>query len=106
MSKHIKDLKDLSILRVYACYRHSGPTDLKKTRDVFSVARAMARETRSDARVASEGPRPTMKGDFCRRCPSRRDDRKKEEIETRRSLLQGKRNRSRCHETIFDNNEL
>ena len=24
----------------------------------------MARETRSDARLASEGPRPTMKGDF------------------------------------------
>ena len=31
------------------------------------IARTMARETRSDARVASEGPRPTMKRAFCRR---------------------------------------
>ena len=30
MAKQIKDLKALSILRVYACYRHSGPTDLKR----------------------------------------------------------------------------
>ena len=41
------------------------------------IARAMARETRSHARVACEGPSPTMKGGFllpyC--------------IETRRSLL-------------------
>ena len=36
MSKPIKDLKDLRILRVCACYRHSGPTDLKRKRDVFS----------------------------------------------------------------------
>ena len=43
MSKSIKDLKDLRSLRVYAYYRHSGPTDLKSTRDVFSVARTMAR---------------------------------------------------------------
>ena len=36
-------------------------------------ARTMARETRSHARVACEGPSPTMKGDYC--------------IETGRSLL-------------------
>ena len=30
--------------RVAACYRHSGLTDLKRTRDVFSVARTMARD--------------------------------------------------------------
>ena len=44
MAKPIKDLKNLSILRGCACYRHSGPTDLKRTRDVFSVARTMARD--------------------------------------------------------------
>ena len=32
--KSIKDLKDLSVLRRRACYRHSGPTDL---RDVFFI---------------------------------------------------------------------
>ena len=116
----------------------------------------MARETRSDARVASEGPRPTVKGGFsppvargpvprdrwiartmardrpspydeggafCRRCPGRRaallhrdqevsptgaiagietgTAHRQEEIETRRSLLLGKQNRSGCHETIL-----
>ena len=30
MTKHIKDLKDLRVLRVVGCYRHSGPTDLKR----------------------------------------------------------------------------
>ena len=61
LAKPIKDLKDLSVPRRCACYRHSGLTDLKRTRDVFSVARTMARETRSDARMeTSEGPRPTM----------------------------------------------
>ena len=44
LAKTIKDLKDLRALRVCACYRHSGPTDLKRRRDVFSVARAMARD--------------------------------------------------------------
>ena len=44
MPKHIKDLKDLRILRGCAGYRHSGPTDLKRIRDVFSGARAMARD--------------------------------------------------------------
>ena len=62
LAKPIKDLKDLSVLSERACYRHSGPTDLKRTRDVFFVAGTMARETRSDARVASEGPRPTVRG--------------------------------------------
>ena len=42
--QNIKDLKDLRALRVCAGYRHSGPTDLKRTRDVFSVARALARD--------------------------------------------------------------
>ena len=37
LSKSIKDLKDLRVLRVRACYRHSGLPDLKRTRDVFSV---------------------------------------------------------------------
>ena len=59
LAKSIKDLKALSILRVCACYRHSGPTDLKRTRDVFSSARTMARGTRSPARVETgEGPSP------------------------------------------------
>ena len=62
LAKPIKDLKDLSVFRGCAGYRHSGPTDLKSTRDVFSVARTLARETLSHARVACEGPRPTMKG--------------------------------------------
>ena len=44
MAKIIKDLKDLRVLRRRAGYRHSGPTDLKRTRDVFSVARTMARD--------------------------------------------------------------
>ena len=35
--QNIKDLKDLNVLRVRACYRHSGPTDLKRTRAVFPV---------------------------------------------------------------------
>ena len=39
VSKFIKDLKDLKALRGRACYRHSGPTDLKRTSTVFSVAR-------------------------------------------------------------------
>ena len=30
MAKHIKDLKDLRALRTAECYRHSGPTDLKR----------------------------------------------------------------------------
>ena len=62
LAKPIKDLKDLSVLRRRACYRHSGPTDLKRTRDGFAAARTMARETLSPARVACEGPRPTVKG--------------------------------------------
>ena len=41
LAKPIKDLKDLRVLRGCAGYRHSGPTDL---RDVFSVARTMARD--------------------------------------------------------------
>ena len=51
LAKSIKDLKDLRIFRGRACYRHSGPTDLK---DVFSVARTMARDRFSH--------RPTMQG--------------------------------------------
>ena len=41
LATSIKDLKDLRVLRRRAGYRHSGPTDL---RDVFSLARAMARD--------------------------------------------------------------
>ena len=85
MAKSIKDLKDLSILRDRACYRHSCPTDLKRTRDVFSIAGTMARETRSDARVASEGPSPTMKGGFLP--PRPREARLPNCIKTRRALL-------------------
>ena len=44
LSKAIKDLKDLRVPRSLTCYRHSGPTDLKRTRDVFSVARTVARD--------------------------------------------------------------
>ena len=44
LAKTIKDLKDFRILRRRAGYRHSGPTDLKRTRDVFSVAGTMARD--------------------------------------------------------------
>ena len=44
MPKPIKDLKALRLLRVRACYRHSGPTDLKRTRDVFSGAGTLARD--------------------------------------------------------------
>ena len=44
LAKSIKDLKDLKVLRVRACYRHSGLTDLKRTRDGFSLARTIARD--------------------------------------------------------------
>ena len=98
LAKAIKDLKDLSVLRGRAGYRHSGPTDLKRTRDIFSVARTMARETRSQARVAGEGPRPTMKG-LSAAAPL--GDAPSYCIETGRSLLPGKRNRLGCHETIL-----
>ena len=112
LAKPIKDLKDLSILRGCACYRHSGPTDLKRTRDVFSLARAMARGTLSHARVACEGPRPTVKGAAaaapvgappycietrrsllrgCIACIETRRSRLRASIETRRSLLRGHR---------------
>ena len=42
--QNIKDLKNLRALRVCAGYSHSGPTDLKRTRDVFFVARTVARD--------------------------------------------------------------
>ena len=70
LAKSIKDLKDLSILRVRACYRHSGPTDLKRTRDVFSVAGTMARDRPSPygaARrffTAARGPVPATLNDL------------------------------------------
>ena len=41
ISKTIKDLKALRVLRSLPCYRHSGPTDL---RDVFSGEQTMARD--------------------------------------------------------------
>ena len=43
LAKPIKDLKVLRVLRDRACYRHSGPTDLKRTSDVFSVAGTLVR---------------------------------------------------------------
>ena len=75
-AKAIKDLKDLRALRGRACYRHAGPKGPEeKGETFFTVARGpvprerwmtrtMARETRSQARVACEGPSPTMKGGF------------------------------------------
>ncbi len=105
MAKHIKDLKDLRVLRWCACYRHSGPKGPEENKRRFFrsgndgegnplacacgmrgpspygergfslsvargpvprdrwIARTMARETRSDARVETcAGPSPTMKG--------------------------------------------
>ena len=62
MAKPIKDLKDLRASGVSAAIDIQDLKDLKRTRDVFSVARTMARETLSDARVACEGPRPTVNG--------------------------------------------
>ena len=67
MSKSIKDLKDLRVLGGGACNRHSGPTDLKSTRAVFSVARTLARDRPSP--YDEGGPSAA----YC--------------IETRRSLL-------------------
>ena len=72
-AKSIKDLKDLKALRERACYRHAGPKGPEeKGKTFFTAARlpvprerwsarahTMARETRSDARLASEGPSPT-----------------------------------------------
>ena len=52
MSKSIKDLKDLRVHRVRACYRHSGLTDLRE-QETFFPEREAWRGT---------GPRPTMKG--------------------------------------------
>ena len=73
MAKSIKDLKDLRLLRRRACYRHSGPTDLKSTRDVFSVVRTMARDRPSP--YGEGGLSAAAAPGYC--------------IETRRSLLPG-----------------
>ena len=51
-------------------------------------ARGMARDTRSDARVASEGPRPTMKGGLS--AAAAPGGVPPNCIETRRSLLLGR----------------
>ena len=77
MAKTIKDLKDLRILRRRAGYRHSGPTDLKRTRDVFSVAGTMARDRPSpyDEGGLSAAAAPVGATPYC--------------IETGRSLLLG-----------------
>ena len=53
----IKDLKDLSVYREAAYYRHAGP---KGPEEVFFTG-VIAGETRSPARVAGEGPRATVK---------------------------------------------
>ena len=79
MAKHIKDLKDLKSLRVAACYRHSGPTDLKRTRNVFSVGRAMARDRPSPYAerglfsARSAGACPPRSLDRCGKRPHPRD---------------------------------
>ena len=59
LAKSIKDLKDLSVLRSLTCYRHSGPTDLKRRRDVLSVARGVARD-RPSPYGETEGFSPTV----------------------------------------------
>ena len=43
-AKSIKDLKVLRILRVCACYRHSGLTDLQRRRDVFLFPLSVVRD--------------------------------------------------------------
>ena len=96
MSKTIKDLKDLSVVRGCACYRHSGLTDLKRTRDVFSVARTMARDRPSlygevPFFFRSAGacpPRSSSVGETSRsRCLRGRRDLPVSTIGTRMSLL-------------------
>ena len=49
LAKTIKDLKDLSVLRDRDAIDIQVLKDLKRTRDVFSGARTLARETRSHA---------------------------------------------------------
>ena len=56
MAKSIKDLKDLSILRRRACYRHSGPKGPEeKERRFFTVARGPVPRDHWIARVAWRG---------------------------------------------------
>ena len=80
LAKHIKDLKDLRILGVRACYRHSGPTDL---RTVFyrsaGACPPRALECADDGEgnplgcaCGIRGPSPYDEGAFCRRSPGRR----------------------------------
>ena len=38
ISKAIKDLKDLSVLRSRTCYKHSGPMDLREQETFFPSA--------------------------------------------------------------------
>ena len=66
LTKTIKDLKDLRALHVCACYRHSGPTDLKRIRAVFSGARAMARD-----RPSPYGERELFSARSAGACPPR-----------------------------------
>ena len=44
LAKPIKDLKDLSVLRKRAGYRHSGPKGPEENKRRFSVTRTMARD--------------------------------------------------------------
>ena len=62
MSKPIKDLKDLSILRDRACYRHSGPTDLKSTRDVFFRSANDGEGNPLASACGMRGPKPYDEG--------------------------------------------
>ena len=70
MSKHIKDLKDLSILRVRACYRHSGPKgpEEKKRRFFRSASdgegQALALRYRTPFFIVARGPVPATLNDL------------------------------------------
>ena len=110
MAKSIKDLKDLRVLRRRAGYRHSGPTALKRTRDVFFVLHSVVCDrliTNSSGsgdpelqglaheRWRGTGLAPTMKGGlFAAAAPGGAPPYC---IETGRSLLPGKRNRFMKH---------
>ena len=58
MSKPIKDLKDLIVLRSLTCYRHAGPKGPEESKRRFSVARTMARDRPSPYDEAGFLPRP------------------------------------------------
>ena len=63
-AEHIKDLKDLNALQIAECYRHSGLTDLKKTKTIiFIVARGpVPRDLPVDRSTARDRPSPYGEG--------------------------------------------